>query len=216
MFCSAIKTSGSKGCVLPTVVRTFTANATPSSFNIGTASEERIIIVSVSRQGVGTTYTLTLNGQAPLTVFNGNTTFGGNACFAIWKVPTGTTATFTSSDATQPISVYAIYGWSDYKVIQFNSFAGGDSNDWSFTASPIPANSIILGTWSTNEDGGAENKLFNFGESDRYFYGTGAHDGGSAYEVITEYNAAKSIVGDTAGKRRSFGFLSISCINSAV
>jgi len=216
MFCAAIKTSGSKGCGAPTVVRTHTGSGTPASFNIGTASADRIIVVGVSNQGTGTTFTLTLNGQAPLAIYNGNTSFGGNSCFAIWKVPTGTTATFTSSSSTQPISVYAIYGWSGYKVIQFNSYAGGDGNDWSFTASPIPANSVIFGTWSTNEDGDASLKLYNFGQGDRYFYNAGEHDGGSAYEVITAYNAAKSITCDTSGRRRAYGFLSLTCSNSTI
>lgn len=216
MFCAALKTATSKGCGTPTIVRTHTGSGTPASFNIGDESVERIIVVSVSAQGQSSNYTLTLNGESPLVIYNGFSGSGGQVAFAIWKVPTGTTATFTSSASCQPISVYAIYGWPDYKVLQFNSYYGFDSNDWSFTTGQIPANTILFGTWSTNEDGYASLKQYNFGVSNRFFYGTGSHDGGTAYELITEYNQSRSIICDVSGKRRSFGFLALTCSNSAI
>jgi hypothetical protein len=216
MFSAAIKTSTSRGCGSPTVVRTHTGSGTPASFNIGSASDERIIVVSVSTQSQYSDYVLTLNGASPLVIYNGFSTTGGQVAFAIWKAPTGTTATFTSSATCEPISVYAIYGWSGYKVVQFNSFYGFDGTNWAFTASPMPANTILFGTWSTNEDGDASLKQYNFGTVDRFFYNASQHDGGTAYELITVADPARSITCNIGGKRRSYGFLSLSCENAAI
>jgi hypothetical protein len=217
MFSAALKAGTCVGCNTPTVVRTFTQASTPSTINIGDASEDRIVVISVSRQGASESATMTVNGAAPLASYNGGSTGNGSASFSIWKVPTGTTASFTTTMSCQPISVYAIYGWSGFKVVQFNSaYLGDGSSTWSFTASPIPANSVIFGTWSSNEDSSAVNSYFNFGFSDRYFYNAGEHDGGTAYEVLTAADNAKLIQAFVDAKRRAYGYLALSCENSGL
>ena len=217
MFCLATRTGGAKGCVYPIVQRKYAAPAdTTTTVNIGTASEERIVVISGSQQSSDRNYALTLDGASPLTEYNGfSTPEGGNVYFGIWKVPTGTTATvITNGNKLQPMAVYSIYNWQDYKVLQFISSYGIDN--WSFNANPLPPNSVIFGTWSSNEDNLSIDKYFNFGQNIRYYDDFGEHDDGAAFEVITSYNASKLITSTVSGKRRSQGFLALTCSNSII
>jgi hypothetical protein len=218
MFSLPTKTGASKGCGTPTIVRTVTARvAATTTINLGTPDPTRIIVISSSQQGGSGSYTpATLGGQAADFFFSGTpdiASSGGTVMFGVWKYPNETSATFSTNRPGQPLTVYAIYNWIGFKVVEFNSFAGGDTQDWTFVAKPYPANTILFGTWSTNEDGDAALKRYNFGVSDRYFYNTSADDGGSAFELMTVADPGRTIIGDTAGKRRSFGFLSLTCAN---
>jgi hypothetical protein len=214
MFAYPIKAGACKGCVTPTVVRTYEGLSYSSSVSIGTASPERIIVISGGTQGSGFTWSLTLNGAAPEVIYNG--VDDGNTFFAIWRVPTGTTATLTSNDGSNPFFVYAIYGWNNYKVVEFNSFYGGDTTNWSFMADPIPSNTVLFGMWASNEDNSGLKTGYDFGVDNKVAYFGGEVDGGGTYEVLTTGNAAKSISCVNAGRRRSFGYLALSCGNAAI
>jgi hypothetical protein len=215
MFSLSTKTGASKGCGTPTIVRTVTARlAATTTINLGTPDPTRIIVISSSQQGSSGSYTpATLGGQAADFFFNGP---NGINMFAVWNYPTGTSATFSTSRSGRPLTVYAIYNWASFKVVQTNSFYGGDTRDWTFVANPYPANTILFGTWSTNEDGDASLKRYNFGQSNRYSYNAAEDDGGSAYELMTVADPGRTIIGDVAGKRRSYAFLSLTCANGNV
>jgi len=213
MFSSSIKAGTCSGCATPTVIRTNATTGGVSPVSIGDPDPNRIVIVAGGQQGSSGVYNPTLNGVAPLILYNGGTTGNGTTFFGIFKIPTGTTA--TASGMGNPFLVYSIYGWPNFKVLQFNSFAGGDSLDFSFTSVPLPANTLVLGNWATNEDGDASLKQWNFGVSTRYFFNGGETDAGGAFELLTTpFPTGRATVCDSAGKRRSYGFLAITCGNA--
>jgi hypothetical protein len=215
MFSAQTKTAACKGCLTPTVQRTYSALSFSSSVSIGDASPERIIVISGGAQSSGTTWSATLNGESPDIIYNGGAT--NNTFFAIWRVPTGTTASLSiSPGGSNPFFVYAIYGFDSYKVVEFNNFYGFDSTNWSFTASPIPANTVLFGMWASNEDSSGSKTGYDFGAANKVAFAGNEVDGGGTYEVITVADPAKSISCVNAGRRRSFGYLALTCANAAI